>query len=241
MEMDESTSYSRYFKWQRSLLSLPAVAFVVVILPTKRRAVSLQLKSEPTKMTSRGEARRRRLSRFTSCCHVALLLSSVTHVQSRWLLSPMSLLHTHSCSGPHRMHEMRPIATNIPMARCVCVTQSLTQSVCLSLTRLCPAKNGYTDRGPVWGEDSGTQVTLDESSDPPKTRGKESGEKCCQVPHTRREGGYLVRHSSNFNTCSLATCYASVSYKRKRQIFNRLVPSVCRSVYASWSAREEKA
>jgi len=50
---------------------------------------------------------------------------------------------------PHPMHEMRPIATDDPVAWRVC--QSVSQSVCLSVWYAC--KNASTDRGPVWAED----------------------------------------------------------------------------------------
>jgi len=43
---------------------------------------------------------------------------------------------------PHRMHELRTIATDDPVARCVC------RSVCHAWRRL-RSTNGCTDRGPV--------------------------------------------------------------------------------------------
>jgi len=65
------------------------------------------------------------------------------------------LMHFGISYRPHRMHEMRTIATDDPVAWCVC----------LSVTRLRPAK--AADQAPVlWRSWGGAQGTLYQTSIP---------------------------------------------------------------------------
>jgi len=70
---------------------------------------------------------------------------STEHVLKRFRIDRTELLVPH-CSQfrPHRMDEMRPIAIDDPVEWCVR----------LFGTSLCPAKNGWTDRGPVCDRNS---------------------------------------------------------------------------------------